>query len=97
MLTRIIMWRIIYSKDVAILPLIMLADSAIMAYSWTPWWVQFYEYAGKLIVPNVRQTFVSFFTSFNCSHKPIILALANYKTCVVLKLAKYLACGVPRP
>ena len=33
---------------------IVLADSAIMAYTWTPWWVQFREYAGKLIAPDVR-------------------------------------------
>lgn len=46
-----------FSQDVATFLFIVLAGSAVMVYSWAPWWVQFYEYAGKLVVTDVLDPF----------------------------------------
>ena len=40
---------------------IMLAGSTFLAYSWAPWWLQFYEYAGQFAAPDVLVTFVMLF------------------------------------
>lgn len=37
-----------------IFPFIVLAVSAIMAYSWPSWRLQFYEYAGIMVRPHLH-------------------------------------------